>query len=72
VSCVHEFHYKAVCINCGSDALEMLRARTDRLEEANRAAVGYLVGGRRDDAEKALREALRVPWPTELPGEGSK
>ena len=55
--CCHDYIYKAVCRNCGEDAIEALEARIAGLDSAARAAVGYLVNGQRADAEKALRDA---------------
>ncbi len=59
-TCVHEFFYKAICINCGCEAIALLEARVAKLDNACRIATGYLVNGQRDDAEKALREAVKT------------
>lgn len=55
--CCHDYIYKAVCRNCGEDAIEALEDKIAKLDQAARAAIGYLVLGARADAEKALRDA---------------
>lgn len=64
--CVHDFrcqYGKATCRTCGGDAVAILTAALTNLEAGARSALGFLVNGQREDAERTLRTALAETFP---------
>ncbi len=59
--CEHEYPSTGGlrCVHCNVEAVPLLILRVAELDAAVRHAIGYLVLGARDDAEKVLRGVLK-------------